>query len=303
MNSKHQITTHCGFIAIIGRPNVGKSTLLNKIVAKKISITSKKPQTTRHKILGIKTIDNYQFIYVDTPGLHSATKKTINKLMNKVAIDAIRDVDVIIFMVEGLMWHQEDLLVLEKIQQAKSKAPVILAINKVDKIPDKDLLLPHINALQQKIKCVEIIPISAEKNTNIIALEDIVKKFLPENPFFFPVEQLTDKDERFLVAEILREKLVRFLGEELPYATSVVIESFKLENEIIHIAASIFVEREGQKAIVIGKNGITLKKIGSLARKDMEILLGKKVFLQTWVKLKNNWSEDKNFLQQVGFDT
>ncbi len=293
--------THAGYVAILGRPNVGKSTLLNRILGKKISITSRKPQTTRHKILGIKTIDNFQTIYVDTPGLHDKNERMLNRYMNKTALSLVSDVDVIIFMVAGTVWRNEDEMVLQIL--SKANCPIILAINKIDLVAQKEQLLESIKNISQKLKVTAAIPLSAQDGTNVSSLEAAVQKFLPESPFFFPPEQITDRDNKFLVAEIIREKLTRFLGQELPYVLSVGIDQMELKKNIMHVVATIYVERDGQKAIIIGKNGDVLKKVGTLARKDMENLFAQKVFLRLWVKVKTGWTDDKVLLEQFGYES
>jgi GTPase len=294
------LKTHAGFVAIFGRPNVGKSTLLNKILGKKISITSKKPQTTRHKILGIKTINNYQTIYIDTPGLHSKNKSALNRFMNKAALSTLSDVDLIVFMVAGTIWHKDDENALKTLQ--KIKCPIILVINKIDLVPQKEKLLECIKNISTKIQFNAVIPISAQEGSNISSLEETIQKLLPENPFFFPPEQITDRNHKFLIAEIIREKLTRFLGKELPYAISVVVDNLEQKKNISHISATIYVERHGQKVIIIGKDGELLKKIGTLARKDIEEMLAQKIFLQLWVKVKSGWTDDKTMLTRFGYE-
>jgi GTP-binding protein Era len=293
--------THAGYVAILGRPNVGKSTLLNRILGKKISITSRKPQTTRHKILGIKTTGNFQTIYVDTPGLHNKNERMLNRYMNKAALSMLSDVDIIIFMIAGTIWHEGDEMALQILQQAN--CPIILVINKIDIVTQKDQLLERIKTLGQKREFDTIIPISAQDGINVLSLEEAVRKLLPESPFYFPPKQLTNRDNKFLVAESIREKLTRFLGQELPYAISVVVDQMVVKQNIMHIAATIYVERDGQKAIIIGKGGVVLKKTGMLARKDMEELFAQKVFLQLWVKVKSGWTDDKLLLQQFGYES
>lgn len=295
-------TTHCGYVAIIGRPNVGKSTLLNRAIGQKISITSRKPQTTRHKILGIKTAANAQIIYVDTPGLHQKQKScdhVINHYMNKTVYQTLRDVDIVLFMVQGTTWTKEDEWIANKI--SKLECPVILVINKVDQVVPKERLLPHLEALNKKLNFVATFPISARRGTNVEELENAIIKLLPLSPFLYFPEQVTDRSETFRAAEIVREKLIKALGQELPYATSVEIEKFETPAEqknVLHISAIIFVEREGQKTIVIGKHGESLKRIGSAARIDLEKLFGKKVFLQLWVKVKENWTNNERVLRE-----
>ena len=289
----------CGFVALVGRPNVGKSTLLNCILGQKISITSKKPQTTRHRILGIKTSAQEQVIYVDTPGLHLGGDRAINRYMNREASGAIQDVDVIVFLVDRTKWTEEDENVLQKLQNLKT--PVILAINKTDQLEDKTQLLPHMESLQQKMTFMNIVPISALKNEGVESLQKAVVDLLPVSTPFFPEEQVTDRSERFFAAELIREKLIRNLGQEIPHRLTVEIESFIEEQNMYRINAIIWVEKPGQKGIVIGKNGSGLKVIGESARKDMEKTFGCKVFLQMWVKVKKGWSNDERALQSLGF--
>ena len=291
--------THAGYIAILGRPNVGKSTLLNHILGKKVSITARKTQTTRHKILGIKTTGDYQAIYVDTPGIHDRADSELNRYMNNAALSSLNDVDVVIFMVVGTIWQEEDEFVLQHLQ--KTKSPVILVINKVDLVSQKNLLLGYIEKIGLKYEFTAVIPLSAKDGTNVASLEETVQKLLPENPFFFDPSQRTDRDEKFLAAEIIREKLIRFLGQELPYAISVLIDNMELKKEIMFVTATIYVERQGQKIIIIGKDGAVLKKIGTLARHDMENLFARKVFLQLWVKVKASWTNDERLLRQFGY--
>jgi len=290
----------CGYVAIVGRPNVGKSTLLNKLLGQKISITSKRAQTTRHAILGVKTLTDKQLIYVDTPGIHQA-KKAVNRYMNRAAFSVLRDVDVVIFMVDRMEWRDEDMRVLELLEE--SDIPVILAINKVDMISDKGSLLPHLGKMAQSFEFKEIIPISAEKGINTDELEEAVTKFLPHNPPIFGEDEITDKSVRFLVAEIIREKLTRNLGNELPYALTVEIESFKEEPHITTIHALIWIDRSSQKAIVIGKGGQMLKEIGEKSRIDIERLIDCKVNLKLWVKIKEGWADDERALKSLGYNS
>ncbi|MBV8801862.1 MAG: GTPase Era [Gammaproteobacteria bacterium] len=289
-----------GYIAIVGRPNVGKSTLLNGLIGKKISITSRKPQTTRHQILGIKTIDGVQAVYIDTPGLHKTEKNAMNRYMNRLAESVIADADVVVFMIDAMRWQSEDELALEKLKP--DSAPVILVINKVDLVKDKNLLLPFIETSQEKFNFVKIVPLCARKASNIRYLEKVIMQLLPEGPHLFPDDQITDKSERFQAAEIIREKIILTTGQEIPYSTTVVIEEFKQEEKLLRISALIWVEREGQKPILIGKNGERLKLIGTAARKELEKLFDKKVFLQLWVKIKDNWTNNENFLSGLGLE-
>ena len=289
----------CGYVAIIGRPNVGKSTLLNHLLGQKLCITSRKPQTTRHTLLGIKTEHNCQIIYVDTPGIHTDQDRAINRVMNRSAASVIADVDVVVFVVDRFEWSDADKYVAKQLSQ--SPAPVLVAINKVDMIEDRDTLLPHIEFLSNKIEAEQFLPVSALRRTNIQQLEERIKTFVPERAYFFPEDQITDRSERFLAAEIVREKITRQLGAELPYQVSVEIEEFRVEKNITHISALILVEREGQKKILIGTNGARIKKIGEQARADMESLLGSKVMLKTWVKVRSGWSDDERALRSLGY--
>lgn len=288
-----------GYISIVGRPNVGKSTLLNHLLEQKLSITSRKPQTTRHNIIGIKTVENTQFVYVDTPGMHKGGKKAMNRYLNRAANTAMQDVNVIVFVIEALHWTDEDQAVLEKIEQ--TGVPVILAVNKIDQLDDKGNLLPFIGEISAKMEFTDIVPLSALKGKNLEAMEASVRKLLPVCEPFYPEDQITDRSERFLASEIVREKLMRRLGQELPYGISVEIESFVEEGRMYRIHAVIWVERKGQKIIVIGKGGSMLKSIGKDARIDMERLFDAKVFLELWVKVKEGWSDDERALRSLGY--
>lgn len=291
--------TYCGFIAIVGRPNVGKSTLLNYLVGEKISITANKPQTTRHKIVGVKTVDNKQAVFIDTPGMHLRQKKAINREMNKAARSALIDVDAVIFIVEALDWTEEDEMVLECVNHLK--APVFLLINKIDMIKTQDELLPHLAKLASKMNFAEMIPCSATKGIKIDLLEHKIFEILPKGPFCFPEDQLSDKTLNFRLAEIIREKLTRELEAELPYAVSVEIERIKQEETQLSVHALIWVERDSQKGIVIGKGGELLKRIGQQARLDMNHMLNTSVHLQLWVKVKDGWSDDNKALKNLGY--
>lgn len=290
----------CGYVAIVGRPNVGKSTLLNHLLGQKISITSRKPQTTRHQVLGIKTEDDHQIIFVDTPGLHMNAGKAINRYMNRAASSAIRDVDLVVFVIDRTAWTEEDQMVLEQV--ASSGRPTMLVVNKVDLLADKGELLPHLQILAEKGEFAAIMPVSALRQHNIEELEEEILKYLPESEHFFPEEQITDRSQRFLAAEIVREKIMRQLGEELPYAITVEIEEFSQEGDVAHISAVIFVERKGQKKILIGEKGSRLRSIGTEARRDMETLFDTKVMLHLWVKVKSGWSDDERALRSLGYD-
>ncbi len=290
----------CGFAAIVGRPNVGKSTLLNRIIGQKITITSPRPQTTRHKILGIKTSAEGQIIYVDTPGIHRGGKSAINRYMNRTAKSAMNDVDVVVWVIEALRWSEGEQDILTGLSQ--NKAPVILVVNKVDKTEDKKELLPFLLEVAAKREFAAIVPLSARSGDNVQGLEAEVVARLPVSAALFPEDQVTDRSERFLAAELVREKLMRRLGEELPYAVTVQIEEFSEQNGVLHIHAVIWVEKDSQKAIVIGKGGAVLKEIGRRARIGMEQAFGAKVFLKTWVRVKESWSEDERLLRQLGYD-
>lgn len=300
LNTENPTETYAGLIAIVGRPNVGKSTLLNALLGQKISITSKKPQTTRHRILGILTEENKQAILVDTPGLHTEEKRAINRLMNRAASSSIAEVELIVFLVEGTHWTEDDELVLTKVKQ--SGAPCILVVNKTDNISDKDELLPHLQKLGAKHDFRDIVPISASKGHGVDTISKLCLTSLPEGEFWFDEDQITDRSSRFMASEIIREKLIRFTGDELPYSTTVEIEQFKMDSKgIIHINALVLVERDSQKRMVIGNKGERLKTIGQEARRDMENLFDSQVFLETWVKVKSGWADDERALRSLGY--
>ena len=290
---------NCGYVALIGRPNVGKSTLMNHILGQKISITSRKPQTTRHRILGINTTEAGQVIYMDTPGMHQVEKKALNRYLNKTAETTLLGVDVIVWLIDGLSWHQYDEVIFKKLERAG--LPVILAVNKVDKVKDKEAILAFFAEARKRFSFEEMIPISALKGTNLDNLESLLINILPESELIYPEDQITDRPERFLAAEIVREKLTRRLGDELPYSMTVEIERYEELEKITKIYAVIWVERSTQKNIVIGKQGEMLKKVGSDARVDIERLIGQKVYLQLWVKVKKGWSNSERALQSLGF--
>lgn len=292
-------TSRCGYVAIVGRPNVGKSTLLNHILGQKLAITSRKPQTTRHNMLGIKTEGEVQTIYVDTPGLHKENQKALNRFMNKTAVTALRDVDVVVFVVDRTRWTDEDQMVLERVRFVK--CPVLLAVNKMDRLEDKADMLPHLQWLQEQLPEAALIPISAQHGHNLDALEELVAERLPEGDHFFPDDQITDRSSRFLAAELIREKIMRQLGAELPYQVAVEIEEFKYDKGVLHIHGLILVERDGQKKILIGQAGERIKRIGQEARHDMETLFDAKVMLNLWVKVKGGWSDDERALRSLGY--
>ncbi|MEH6356226.1 MAG: GTPase Era [Marinobacter sp.] len=292
--------SRCGFVAIVGRPNVGKSTLMNHILGQKLSITSRKPQTTRHQVLGIKTIGSVQAVYVDTPGMHEEEPRAINRYMNKAATSALKGVDVVVFVVDQLAWTTADELVLEKLSSLK--CPVILAINKVDKIERRETLLPHLDMLSRKRDFAEMIPVSALRETNLVPLEECVGRFLPQSVHFYPDDQITDRSERFMASEMVREKITRQLGAELPYSVAVEIEEFKHDGKTLHVSAVILVEREGQKKIIIGDKGARLRSIGQDARIDMERMFDNKVMLRLWVKVKRGWADSERALKSLGMN-
>ena len=293
------VKTRAGYVAIVGRPNVGKSTLMNALIEQKVSITSRKPQTTRHHILGIKTLSETQILFVDTPGIHSNQKRAINRYMNRAAQSVIADVDVTVMLVDRHIFTADDEMILERIQ--KSGCHLILAINKVDRIRQQQEILPIIAALKERVGNRNIVPISASRKENLDALLGVIESSLPASPFYFPPEEVTDRSEKFLVAELVREKLMRQFGEELPYATTIQLERFEAQAKVIQIDATIFVERMGQRAILIGAGGNKLKRVGIDARRDIEKLLDHQVMLRLWVKVKRGWSDDERALRSLGY--
>lgn len=288
-----------GYVAIVGCPNVGKSTLMNRLVGAKLSITSKKAQTTRHRIHGILTTGRCQYVFVDTPGFQTQHKNALNRAMNRTVTGALADVDVVLFVIEAGRWREEDRAVLAKLQ---ADSPVILVINKTDRLKDKGQLLPFIARLAAEHPFAEIVPISAERGDNLDALLGATGKYLPAAEPIFDADDLTDRSERFLAAEILREKLFRNLGEELPYGIAVEIEKYEEVEGVRRIHAAIIVDRDAHKAIVIGKGGERMKRVASDARKDMERLFDGKVWLETWVKVKSGWADDERALRSLGYE-
>lgn len=289
-----------GFVAIVGRPNVGKSTLMNHILGQKVSITSRRPQTTRNRVMGIDTDGAYQTVYVDTPGLHREEKRAINRLMNRAAESALGDVEMILLVVDATMWTDDDEMVFSKIEN--TKLPVVLVINKIDKLQNKETLLPLIERLSRRIAFKDIIPVSALKGTSLDVLKKLVRESLPEGIHCFPDDELTDRSSRFMASEIIREKIMRQMGQELPYSVTVEIEEFKEEKPgHLKISAAILVERSGQKKMVIGAGGARIKKIGTDARIDMEKLFAAKVFLSLFVKVKAGWADDDRALKSLGY--
>lgn len=291
-----------GFAAVIGRPNVGKSTIMNELLGQKLSITSHKPQTTRHRIHGIYTTPEHQIIYVDTPGMHLGGEKSINDYMNRTANSAFADVDVILFVVEAGRWTKEDEAVAKKLKGIDT--PVVVLMNKIDNYKNKEDLFPFMQKVGESVTMDTLIPISAYKKSGLDLVKKEVLKYLPHQEKIFPEEYVTDRSQRFLAAEIIREKLMRTLGEEVPYGSTVEIEQFKYDEEEGRwlINALILVERKGQKQIVIGKKGELIKQMGIQARKDLIALLDGRVHLELWVKVKENWSDDARALASLGYD-
>lgn len=288
-----------GYVAIVGCPNVGKSTLMNRLIGAKISITSKKAQTTRHRIHGILTTDACQYVFVDTPGVQVRHRNALNRAMNRAVSGALVDIDVILFVIEANRWRAEDRAVLSRLPD---DTPVVLVISKIDRMADKNALLPFMAMLAEQHAFSEIVPISAERGDNLDALLRVAARYLPEAAPIFAADDLTDRSERFLAAEMLREKLFRNLGEELPYGIAVEIERFEIEEGVRRIHAAIIVERDAHKAMVIGKGGERMKRVASDARKDMERLFGGKVWLETWVKVKGGWADDERALRSLGYE-
>jgi len=289
-----------GFIAVVGRPNVGKSTLINELIGQKLSITSHKPQTTRHRIHAIDTQTNYQMIFVDTPGIHIGNKKAINSYMNKTASSSLSDVDMILWLVEAPKWTKEDQRVMEHL--TKIKVPIILCVNKIDNLNTKDEILPYLENLGEKFQANEVFPLSAFKKNHTNDLRKVILKYLPQQEALFESDYVTDRSQRFIVAEFIREKLMRNLSNELPYDLTVEIEKFDLDGQMYRIAARIFVEKPSQKSIVIGNKGKMLKQIGEESRISIEGFLERKVFLELWVKVRQGWSNDKRALASLGYD-
>jgi GTP-binding protein Era len=303
MPNLENTTQRCGLIAIVGRPNVGKSTLLNSLVGQKVSITSKKAQTTRHRITGIYTQDESQFVFVDTPGFQ--TRHTVrgtaalNRNLNKTVQSVLGDVDVVLFLVEANRFGNDDAKVLSLIPPGK---PVFLIANKLDMLNRRSDLLPWLQTMQAKHPFTEFVPLSATKLDDVQRLLGIIKPYLPEQPWFYDEDSLTDRTDRFLASELIREKLFRLTGDELPYTSTVVIDKFEEEGNLRRIAATIIVERDSHKGIVIGEGGERLKRIGTEARTELERLMEAKVFLEIWVKVRSGWADDEQRLKSYGYE-
>jgi GTP-binding protein Era len=289
-----------GHVAVIGRPNVGKSTLVNALVGAKVSITSNRPQTTRHQLLGIATFPEGQLLLVDTPGIHREQKRAMNRMMNRAARGAIEGVDVAMLVVRAGQWDDEDALAFDALRSAG--VPVVLVVNQVDRIKDKSVLLPYLAKVSEGREFAAVHPVSALKRKGLEALVRDVLALVPEQPALYAEDEITDKSQRFLAGELVREQLMRQLGEEVPYATTVEIERFVVDGALLRIGAVIWVERDGQKAIVIGKGGERLREIGAAARQQMERLFGSKVFLETWVRVREGWSDDEAALRAFGYE-
>jgi len=289
---------YCGYISIIGKPNVGKSTIINSILEKKVSITSRKSQTTRNNILGVKTVENRQLIFIDTPGMHVKSQKTMNKILNKSAQSIIEDSDIVVFVLQRLSLNNEDISIIKKLKETNPF--VICVINKIDQISKKDKLLPFIDDITKMYNFASIIPISAKTKQNLNELVNKISENLPENEHIYKDNFNIEKSNEFMFSELIREKIIRKLGDELPHDTFVEIEEIDIKNNITHISAVIYVNRKSQKQIVIGSGGEVLKRIGKDARRDIEKIINAKVFLKTWVKVKKNWNTDSNFIQSLG---
>ncbi len=295
----HNTDFRAGFIAIVGRPNVGKSTLLNRLVGQKVSITSRKAQTTRHRITGILTDERAQYVFVDTPGFQTQYQSALNRVMNRTVTQTLHDVDAVLFVIEALRFDNGDQRVLDLLPRER---PVLLVINKVDKLSDKAQLLPFIQRISELFPFTAIVPVSAEQGAQLSELLQEIRPLLPVGQPLFGEDEITDRNERFLAAELIREKLFRLLGDEIPYSTSVLVEKFELDGALRRIHAAIIVDKPGQKAIVIGKKGEKLKTIATQARQDMEKLFGGKVYLEVWVKVRGGWADDERVVKRLGYE-
>jgi len=291
--------SRCGYAAIVGRPNVGKSTLLNQILGTKLSITAAKPQTTRHQILGIKTVDGGQLVLVDTPGIHLQADKAINRYMNRIARAVLQDVDAVLWVIDAVKWTEEDLALGESLKQAQQ--PLLIILNKIDQIEQRERLLALAEKMQQNYQPEEILMLSALKGDGVTDLDQKLLHYLPFSRPFFDADQMTDRSERFLASEFIREQIMRNAHKEVPYVSTVEIEAFEHSVKLVRISALIWVERDGQKAILIGQGGKTLKRIGTEARRQLQLLLDKKIHLELWVKVKQGWSNNERALQSLGY--
>jgi len=297
------LTFRTGVIAVVGRPNVGKSTLVNALVGAKVSIVSSKPQTTRHRILGVRTEADAQFIFADTPGFQTQFKSALNSAMNRTVTQALAEVDVVLWLVEARKFTAADQRILPLLPRGKSnEKPVVLVVNKIDLVEDKTKLLPYLESMAKQFNFAEIVPLSAEKEKDVLRLPDILKRYLPEGEAWFGEDDITDRSSRFLAAEIVREKVFRLTGDEIPYVVAVTIEQFEEDGAMFRIAAVIWVDRDGHKPIILGRGGEHMKRIASEARQDMEKLFDRKVFLQVWVKVKGGWADDTRLIKQFGYE-
>jgi len=297
----NDVTVRCGYVGLLGRPNVGKSTLLNRLVGQKLSITAPKPQTTRHAIVGITTTDSVQAVFVDTPGIHGGGRRALNRYLNRAAAGTLSYANVVVFLIHAGSWTDDDQQVLDRLKDFKGA--VIAAVNKVDLVRDKSVLLPFLQELSKRRAFHEIVPISATGGLGVDILERSIGGALPESPFRFPEDQVTTVSQRFLASEFIREKLTRLLHDELPYALTVDVERFQMSGDVTHIDATIWVERDSQKGIVIGRGGSLLREAGQQARMELERELQHKVHLRTWVKVRSGWSDDARALQSLGYRT
>ena len=294
-------TYRCGFVAVVGRPNVGKSTLINSILGSKVSIVTPKPQTTRHRILAVDTHDDYQAIYIDTPGIHRKAAKAMNRLMNRTAANALADAEVVIFMIEADRWTPEDQDVLERL--ADVNAPVIAILNKVDRVHPREALLEHLSAMAGRRDFAEVVPLSARRPEDVRQFAKLIPGFLPASPPLFPADMVTDRSEQFLMSEVIREKLTLALRQEVPYGLTVQIERYERDERGAEVNAVIWVERDSQKGIVVGKGGSLLKKVGRAARLELKEQLGMPVHLELWVKVKDNWADSEKDLLRLGYES
>jgi GTPase len=290
----------CGFAALVGRPNVGKSTLLNALVGQKLSIVTPRPQTTRHRIIGLVQLPNAQIAFVDTPGLHSQAKRALNKAMNRTAAAALEDADLVVFVVEALVWNAEDELVLNRI--ARSERPVLVAVNKVDRAKPRERLLPYLAELAGRHAFLALVPVSALKDKNLDGLRDAIAAHLPVSKPLFPDGELTDRGIQFRIAEMIREKLTLELNQEVPYGIAVEVEKLAEEDGILMVDAAIWVDRDGQKPIVIGAKGARLKRVGTSARLALNGLLGRRLHINLWVKVRENWADNARALRELGLE-
>ena len=295
------MSKRCGTIALVGRPNMGKSTLMNRLIGEKIAITAHRPQTTRHEVRGINTVGDVQYIYLDTPGMHSGGKRALNRVLNRTARGSLLDADVVVLMVQALQWTDDDQMALEVAQ--RSEQPVILVINKVDTVTEKKRMLPYLQRLPHGDGIRHILPLSAKSGDGVEVLESLIAELLPEGDHIYGADEMTDKSERFLASEFIREQLTRQLNEELPYSLTVEIERFDQEERGYRISAAVWVERDSQKGIVIGQGGEKLKEVGRRSRESMSALFGQPVFLELWVKVRKDWSDDARALQSLGFQS